>query len=242
MTSKEVNAIIRQSFGLPTKPEPVPTLPQEGHAAEFPYWSYSKKRSTVTRLHITYPDSSFMTLVAPLGMPSPSFCGYLYVALFYGQYDLFTRDYVEISVYKVLKTLGIDPTDGRAYHSFHKDMEKAFAAFVKTDRFRNPETGQRDYVSYFRILTRMHLAKRRQGVSKFIFDELFLASLRAGYLARLDWDFCLYLGRQGQALARFLDGHVTKRLGAKSAYSRDLLGFLSDVGLGYLAVLPTEQP
>jgi hypothetical protein len=72
MTSQEVNAVIRQSFGLPLKPEPQPTLPQEGHAAEFPYWSFSKKRASVTQLHIDYEDSSFMTLIAPLGMPSPS--------------------------------------------------------------------------------------------------------------------------------------------------------------------------
>src|SRR5436309_3423395 len=71
MTSQEVNAAIRDSLGLPAKPEPQPTLPQEGHVSEFPYWSFSKKRSSVTRLDITYDDNSFMTLIAPLGMPSP---------------------------------------------------------------------------------------------------------------------------------------------------------------------------
>src|SRR5437016_3483110 len=105
MTSREVNATIRQSLGLPAKPEPVPTLPQEGHVSEFPYWSFSKRRSSVTRLDITYEDNTFMTLLAPLGMPSPSFAGYLDAILFYGQRDLFLREYVEISVYQILKTL-----------------------------------------------------------------------------------------------------------------------------------------
>ena len=189
MTHQEARLIVRQSLGLPAKPEPVPTVPQEGHAAEFPYWSFSKKRSSVTQLHIDYEDGSFMTLLAPLGMPSPSFCGYLDVILFYGQRDLFVREYVEISVYKIMQTLDLDPTNGRAYAHFHRDMDRAFAAFIKTDRFRDPITGKRDYVDYFRILRRMRLAKRRESVSKFYFDEVFLASLRAGYLNRLDWNF-----------------------------------------------------
>src|SRR2546430_7228550 len=181
MTSREVNATIRQSLGLPAKPEPVPTLPQEGHVSEFPYWSFSKRRSSVTRLDITYEDNTFMTLLAPLGMPSPSFAGYLDAILFYGQRDLFLREYVEISVYQILKTLEIDPDNGRAYAHFHRDMERAFMAAIKTDRFRNPRTGERDTVSYFRILRRMELAKRRQGISQFYFDDLFLASLNLLY-------------------------------------------------------------
>jgi len=68
MTSDEIKRKIRESLGLPVKPAPVPTVPQEGHAAEFPYWSFSKKRSTVTKLHIAYDDGSFMTLLAPLGV------------------------------------------------------------------------------------------------------------------------------------------------------------------------------
>jgi hypothetical protein len=54
MTSQEVNAAIRDSLGLPAKPEPVPTVPQEGHICDFPIWSYSKRRSTVNLLKITY--------------------------------------------------------------------------------------------------------------------------------------------------------------------------------------------
>jgi hypothetical protein len=239
MTSQEVNAAIRQSLGLSAKPEPQPTLPQEGHVSEFPYWSFSKKRSTVTRLDITYEDNSFMSLIAPLGMPSPSFAGYLDVMLFYGQRDLFIQEYVEISVYQILKTLDMDPDNGRAYAHFHRDMERAFMAAIKTDRFRSPQTGKRDTVSYFRIVRRMELAKRRQGTSQFYFDDLFLASLRSGYLKRLDWEFCLSLDKQGEALARFLYGHLLKRIGEKSLYQRSLLGFLSDIGFGYLAA---EEP
>jgi hypothetical protein len=239
MTSEEVNAAIRQSLGLSAKPEPQPTLPQEGHVSEFPYWSFSKKRSTVTRLDITYEDNSFMSLIAPLGMPSPSFAGYLDVMLFYGQRDLFIQEYVEISVYQILKTLDMDPDNGRAYAHFHRDMERAFMAAIKTDRFRSPQTGKRDTVSYFRIVRRMELAKRRQGTSQFYFDDLFLASLRSGYLKRLDWEFCLSLDKQGEALARFLYGHLLKRIGEKSLYQRSLPGFLSDIGFGYLAA---EEP
>jgi hypothetical protein len=175
-----------------------------------------------------------MTLVAPLGMPSPSFPGYLDVILFYGQRDLFLREYVEISIYQILKTLDIDAKNGGAYAHFYEDMEKAFAAFLKTDRFRNPKTGERDYVSYFRVLRNMDLAKRRQGVSRFYFDERFIASLRAGYLKRLDWEYCLELGRQSEAFVRFLYGHLLKRLGEKSIYMRSLPGFLRDIGLGYV--------
>jgi hypothetical protein len=88
MSSQEVNAAIRDSLGLPPKPEPVSTVPQEGHICDFPIWSYSKRRSTVTLLKITYEDGSFFELDAPKGMPSPSFPGYLDCILFYGQKDL----------------------------------------------------------------------------------------------------------------------------------------------------------
>jgi hypothetical protein len=234
MTSQEVNATIRESLGLPEKPESVPTVLQEGHVAEFPLWSFSKQRNSKTRLHIDYDDGSFMTLIAPLGMPSARFPGYLDVILYYGQRDLFLREYVEISVYQILKTLDIDATNGGAYAHFHEDMEKAFAAFLKTDRFRNPMTGERDYVSYFRVLRNMDLAKRRQGISRFYFDDRFITSLRAGYLKRLDWEYCLELGRQSEAFVRFLYGHLTKRIGEKSLYMRKIPGFLSDIGFGYL--------
>jgi hypothetical protein len=80
----------------------------------------------------------------------------------------------------------------------------------------------------------MKLAKNRHEMSTFYFDDLFIASLRAGYLKRLDWQYCLALDRQGDALGRFLYGHLTKRIGEKSIYMRKLPGFLSDIGLGYL--------
>lgn len=242
MTDKrEIRRQVRESLELPSKLESSPTLPQEGHVAEFPYWSFSKKRSSVTRLHIAYDDGSFMDLKAPLGMPSPSFCGFLDSILFYGQHDLFQRNFVEISIYKIFRTLNMDPTNGRAYAHFHRDMERAFAAFIKTDRFRDPNTGERSHVNYFRILQTMSLAKRRQGISKFFFDHFFLQSLRSGYLKRLDWDFCLYLDKRGEALARFLYGHVSKRIGSKSMYQRNLVGFLNDVGLRYLADLTPRR-
>jgi hypothetical protein len=55
-TTKEIRRALRQSLGLPAKPEPVPTVPQEGHIMEFPLWSFSKKRSSEKQLHIDYDD------------------------------------------------------------------------------------------------------------------------------------------------------------------------------------------
>jgi len=238
---QEVKQLIRESLGLAPLQEPVPTFPAEGHVCDFPIWSYSKRRSTVTTLRINYEDGSFFELDASKGMPGPSFPGYLDSILFFGQRDLFVQEYVEISVYSILKTLELDPNHGGNYDNFRRDMRRAFALFMETDRFREPATGERSHVHYFRVLRRMKLAKHRQGVSAFYFDDLFLASLRAGYLKRLDFDFCLHLDRQNKSLSRFLYAHILKRLGEKSVYTRRLLGFLSDIGMGYLAALPPRN-
>jgi hypothetical protein len=157
--------------------------------------------------------------------------------LFYGQKDLFLKEHTSISVYQIFRTLGIDPEDGRNYEYFRRDMRRAFALFMVTDRFRNPSTGQRSHVRYFRVLQGMELAKSRRDVSTFYFDTLFLTSLRSGYLKRLDFEFCLHLDRQGEALARFLYGHLVKRIGEKPLYQRNVLGFLNDIGLGHVAQL-----
>jgi len=130
--------------------------------------------------------------------------------------------------------LGLDPTNGMNYQQFRRDMNRVFSLALITDRFRNPETGERSHIDYFRVMRRMKLAKNRSEVSTFYFDDLFAASLRAGYLKRLDWEYCLELGRQSEALVRFLYGHLIKRIGEKSLYMRRLPGFLSDIGLGYL--------
>ena len=114
-------------------------------------------------------------------------------------------------------------------------MDKAFSLSIKTNRFIHPATGQRAHVDYFRVLRRMRLAEEGRRTSTFYFDDLFLKSLRSGYLKRLDWDFCLALDRQGKPLARFLYAHIAKRLGDKPLYMRRFLGFLQDVGLGYIA-------
>jgi len=49
-------------------------------------------------------------------------------------------------------------------------------------------------------------------------NDIFVRSLRSGYLTRLDLDFCLHLDRREEPLARFLYGHIMKRLGDKSVY------------------------
>ena len=69
-------------------------------------------------------------------------------------------------------------------------------------------------------------------VSTFYFDDLFLATLRAGYLKRLGLEFCLHLDRQGEALARFLYGHFSNGLGRNRFTSVSYQGFFSDIGLG----------
>jgi hypothetical protein len=233
-TGQEVNKLIRESLGLPQKPETHPTVPVEGHVCDIPLWSYSKRRSSVTRLHIDYDDGSFVTLKAPEGIPSPNFPGYLDTLLFFGQRDLFEQEYIEMSVYRILQTLGMDPTDGRNYEYFRRDMDRAFHLSIETDRFRHPKTGLRSHIKYFRVLRSMDLAKSRRETSTFCFETLFLQSLRAGYLKRLDWEYCLDLDQKGEALTRFLYGHLLKRLGEKPLYMRSLPGFLRDIGLGYL--------
>jgi hypothetical protein len=238
MTRKEVNKQIRQSLGLPPKPEPVPTVPQEGHICDFPIWSYSKKRSTITKLVITYEDGSFFHLEAPKGLPGVTSPGYLDVLLYFGQRDLFWQNFVELSAYSVMKHLHIDPDHGSSYSNFVRDMERNFALMTKTDRFIDPATRQRTHVTYFRVLDTMKLARHRKGVSRFYFNQIFLESLRSGYLKRLDYDFCLYLDRRKEPLARFLYAHLLKRIGEKSLYTRRITGFLNDIGMEFVSALP----
>src|SRR5262249_4356050 len=152
MTRQEADAAIRQSLGLSAKPEPQPTLPEEGNVIDFPIWSYSKKRSTITKLTITYEDGSFFQLEAPKGLPGVSSPGYLDVILFYGQRDLFRQNFVELSAYSVMKRLHIDPDHGSSYSNFVRDMERNFALMIKTDRFIDPLTRQRTHITYFRVL------------------------------------------------------------------------------------------
>jgi len=87
----------------------------------------------------------------------------------------------------------------------------------------------------------MCLAEDGRRISIFYFDGLFVKSLQHEYLKRLDWDFCLYLDRQGEPLARFLYVHITKRLGGKSMYIRRLKGFIRDVGLGHALQQPPKR-
>src|SRR5262245_4188176 len=120
-------------------------------------------------------------------------------------------------------------------------MERNFALMIKTDRFIDPVTRQRTHVTYFRVLNSMKLAKQRKGTSRFYFNEIFLDSLRSGYLKRLDFDFCLYLDRETQPLARFLYAHLLKRIGEKSIYTRRITGFLNDIGMGHVAKAETKR-
>jgi hypothetical protein len=242
-TRADVQRQIRDSLGLPPVPEVKPTVPVEGHVCEFPFWSFSKKRSSIRGMDIRYDDGSFLTIDAPKGMPGPRFPGYLDCILYHGQHDLFREGEIQtrISVYSILKELGMDPHHSENYARFRLDFERAFAMYLMTDRFRHHETCERSHVIYFRIFWTMYVAKDRRKESVFRFDDLFLASLRSGYLKRLDWEFCLWLDRQQAALARFLYGHIMKRVGEKSLYPRNLIGFLRDCGLGYIADLEPRR-
>ena len=237
----EVKRLIRESLGLTPQTAPVPTLPVEGHLCDFPIWSYSRKRATVTVLHVDYEDGTYCTIWAPEGMPGPRFPGYLDVLLFHGYRDLAVHDHVALSRYTILKTLGLDPTSGRNLQYLRHDMDKAFSLSITTNRFIHPATGQRTHVDDFRILRRMRLADKGRRTSTFYFDDLFRKSLGSGYVKRLDWDFCLALDRQGKPLARFLYAHIAKRLGGKPLYRRRFPGFLQDVGLGYITQHPPKR-
>ena len=241
ISRQEVKRHIRESLGLAPHPVSAPTVPMEGHLCDFPLWSYSRKRATVTSLHVDYEDGTFLTIRAPEGMPGPRFPGYLDVLLFRGYRHLVLDDHVELSMYTILKTLGLDPRSGRNLQHLRRDMDRAFSLSIKTNRFIHPETGTRTHIDYFRILRRMQMADDGRRTSTFYFDDLFVHSLRQGYLKRLDWDFCLALDTRGKPLARFLYAHIAKRLGGKSMYIRRLEGFLRDVGLGYALHQPPKR-
>jgi hypothetical protein len=236
--SADIKKQLRESLGLPPKPEVKPQVAVEGHVCDVPLWSFSKRRSLERILLVAYPDGSFFQVDTPKGMPGPRFPGYLDVILFHGQRDLFTHDHTAISVYRIFQALEMDPHHSGNYAHFRWDLDRAFHTTLKTDRFRNPATGERSHVYYFRIFRSMALAKNRREESQFHFDDRFIASLRSGYLKRLDFEFCLWLDKRCEALARFLYGHIVKRIGEKSLYPRDLKGFLWDVGLDYIAELP----
>src|SRR2546430_3363014 len=77
----QIRRKVRESLGLPPKPEEKPTIAVEGHVCDIPLWSFSKWRSSERQLHVVYNDGSFFTVDTPKGMPSPRFPGYLDVIL-----------------------------------------------------------------------------------------------------------------------------------------------------------------
>jgi hypothetical protein len=46
--------------------------------------------------------------------------------LFYGQRDLFIGEQTELSVYKILKALGLDASHGASYARFRRETHRAF--------------------------------------------------------------------------------------------------------------------
>jgi hypothetical protein len=136
--SNAVSRLVRASRGLPTTPESQPTVSQEGPVSACPSWSFSKKHSSVTRRHLTYDDGSCMPLLAPLGLPSPSFAGSRDVILFYRQRDVFIREYAESSTDNILQPWEIAPENGGASRHFHRGMDRAFRGVENHWRRRAP--------------------------------------------------------------------------------------------------------
>jgi hypothetical protein len=195
----------------------------------------------MTYLRIDYEDGTYFQLEALRGMPSTLSPGYLDTLWYYGQKDLFSQKCVEMSAYRLLSHLHQGPVHGQQYRGFVRDMKRHFALQIETDRFIDPVTHGRTHTAFFRVLDGMELARNGKGESRFYFNDIFLRSLRHGYLRRLDLDFCLFLDRKGEPLARFLYAHVSKRLGEKSVYVRSVDGFLSDIGMGHIAQLPAKR-
>ncbi len=226
---------------VPVRSQIESTLIMEGNTCEFPLWQYSKYKSNLKHVRIDYSDGSYVEIDTPNGYPGINFPGYIDVLMAEGQDLLYKQSFVEMSVYDIFKKLGKDPHNGGNYKIFRKDMEKCFKLSVKTDRFRDPDTGERSYTTYFRILNQMELARRRNQTSKFYFNEIFVKSIRAGYFKQLDLDFCIELDKNNQALARFLYQHIIKRIGKDMYYIRDFNEFLNDVGLGYVNNNPLKD-
>jgi len=240
-TARDIRRQIRESLGLALLPEAQATVPVEGHVCEWPLWAFSKQPSTVTRLRIDYEDGTYFQLEALRGMPSVLSPGYLDTLWYYGQRDLFSQKCVEMSAYRLLSHLHQGPVHGEQYRGFVRDMKRHFALQIETDRLIDPETHGRTHTAFFRVLDGMELARNGKGASRFYFNDIFLRSLRSGYLRRLDLDFCLFLDRKVEPLARFLYAHIAKRLGDKSVYVRGVDGFLSDIGMGHVAKLPVKR-
>jgi hypothetical protein len=130
---------------------------------------------------------------------------------------------------------------GKQYRGFVRDMQRLFALALETDRLLDPVTQARRHTASFRVLDGLELARHAQEESRFYFNDIFLRSLRSGYLRHVDFDFCLYLDRHEEPLARFLYAYVTQRLVAQMPYSRSLAGFVTDIGFGSLARVPLKR-
>ena len=153
------------------------------------------------------------------GMPSPRFL-VLGLHSFHGQKDFFVKEYTSMSVYQIFRTLQDRPGGWVETTGVLSAGYEAGICDVYGDRpLPNPKTGQRSHVRYFRVLQTMDLAKSRRDVSTFYFDSLFLSSLRSG-ISNV-WTLtsaCILTGRR--SLARFLYGHVIKRIGEISLSSQ----------------------
>ena len=222
-------------------PAPQPTVPAEGQLAEWPLWAFRKKQQTVTRWRIAYEDGTYVQLTAPAGLPSVRAPGYLDVLWAYGQQDLWRGPCVAMAVDRVLSQVHQGPVHGKQARGFVRDMQRLFALSLETDRLLDPVTQARRHTASFRVLDGLEWARHGQEESRFYFNAIVLRSLRSGYFRRVDFDFCLFLDRHEEPLARFLYAYLTQRLEEARPYHRSLAGFVTDIGLGSLARLPLKR-
>ena len=146
-----------------------------------------------------------------------------------------------MSVDRVLSHVHQGPVHGKQYRGFVREMQRLFALVLETDRLLDPVTQARSHTASFRVLDGLEWARHVQEESRFYFNAIVPHSLRRGYFHRVDFDFCLYLDRHEEPLARFLYAYLLQRLGAQRTYRRSLAGFVTDIGLGALAQLPLKR-
>jgi hypothetical protein len=104
---QEITRHMRESLGRAPQPAPSPTFPMEGHLCDFPLRSSARIRATVTSLHVAYDDGTFLSIRAPEGMLGPHFSGSRDGLLCCGARHLTLDDHVALSMYTILKTLGL---------------------------------------------------------------------------------------------------------------------------------------
>ena len=118
-----------------------------------------------------------------------------------------------MSVYQIFQMLHIDAGNGGNYAIFRKGLRGRLQCIWRPIGLVTLRPGKRSLRRLLAVGGGAKLAKSRREVSTFYFDELFFEAW-CGYLKRLNFDM-VWLDREHKALARFIYGHLLKRLGEK---------------------------